>query len=233
MTELNDICLQLKSKFGQAQETAKTQWNALSPQERQQRLDEDARRKAQEERTALLARYKACGIPPRYHNATWDNWEAATSEMQNALAQTRKAWTDNLLLSGKNGTGKTHLAMCLVKDGASYRRFATVLRQIKSDFNSEEDALNSPAAKKLLILDEIGRSDKASEFERNTLFEVIDRRYNNMLPTTLITNMTAKEFVAAFGQALIDRFRPLIINFNWESKRRHETIGEAEDDIVF
>jgi DNA replication protein DnaC len=158
------------------------------------------------------------GVTPLYFGATWDNWRRDSRAMTDTLAKVRKAWVSNVLMTGSVGTGKTHLAMCLAKDGAYYTRFADISRRIRAKFDNEEAVLESLAEKRLLIIDEVGRG-KGSDFNRDTLFEVIDRRYNNKKPTTLITNMSLDEFKTEYGAALMDRFRPLTAVFSWASYR--------------
>jgi len=216
MADAAEIMLGIKSKI----EARKARWNSLSP--------EESALRAEREREDLIARYEAAGIPQRFYGAEWGNWQAATPEMREALSKVRGAWKYNLLLTGGNGTGKTHLAFCLVKEGASYRCFASVLRKIRENFALEEKIFEELGGRKFLILDETGGKDReVSAFERQVLFEITDRRYNNMLPTTLITNMGAQEFAAAFGKPVFDRFRPVVVRFGWESWRGHGTTGEA------
>jgi len=158
------------------------------------------------------------GIKPLYYGASWDNWHVETDAMRDALGKVKRAWKSNLLMTGNFGTGKTHLAMCLVKDGATYRRFSDISRKIRAKFDGEEGLLDDLAERRLLVIDEIGRN-KSSDFERNILFEIIDRRYEAKLPTTLITNMSAEEFATEYGAAMLDRFRPLTAVFSWPSYR--------------
>jgi DNA replication protein DnaC len=104
------------------------------------------------------------------------------------------------------------------KDGAKYRRLPDVFREVRTDFNSEQEIIDRYGAEKLFIIDEVGRQ-KFSEFEKNLFFEIIDKRWNNVLPTTLITNLNEKEFHGEYGMAIPDRLRPVIVRFSWESHR--------------
>ena len=93
-----------------------------------------------------------------------------------------------------------------------------LFRTVREDMNIEQETIDEYGECKLLILDEIGRQ-KGTEFERNLIFEIIDKRWNNMLPTTVIGNIGKQEFVALYEAATLDRLRPETVELNWESKR--------------
>lgn len=158
------------------------------------------------------------GLTKRYIDANWSDFIADTDNKRIALFEAKKAWEKNLLFSGKPGTGKTYLAMCLLKDGATYKRLADIFREIRLNFDNESKIISKLGSAKLLVIDEIGRQ-KFSDFEKNVIFEIIDKRWNNMLNTTLITNLSISEFANEFSSAIIDRLRPTVVNFNWESMR--------------
>jgi DNA replication protein DnaC len=216
-------------------------WNALPEEEKRRITGERRSQEEAEKREALIRSYKNKGIPPRFYDVTWENWIQDTEEKRKAFTTAKQAWKTNLFLCGKSGTGKTHLAMCLAKDGASYRRLPDIFREVRSSFEdlkTEQEFINYYGTVKLLVIDEIGRQ-KYSPFEQNLFFEIIDKRWNNILPTTLVTNLNEKEFSQEYGTAIVDRLRPVIIRFNWESLRAELNLPEKnepekeEDDIDF
>ncbi|MCL2879911.1 MAG: ATP-binding protein, partial [Treponema sp.] len=152
-----------------------------------------SQREAAERREKELQGWENRGVTKRYLTSTWENWIKDTPAKEAAYNSARQAWNQNLLFTGKNGTGKTHLAMCLAKDGATYRRLPDIFREVRADFNAEAETLDFYGGRKLLIIDEVGRQ-KFSDFEINLFFEIIDRRWNNVLPTTVITNLSPEEF---------------------------------------
>jgi len=210
----------------------KAEWEAIPEEERQRiiaiREKEELRLKserlerekwrAEQEREKQLAEWRRRGITPRFYDAAWENWNAKTPEQKNALEKIKQAWEKNLFIVGENGTGKTHLAMCLAKDGATYCLLPELFRSVRENLNGEQETIDRYGSCKLLTLDEVGRQ-KGTDFERNLLFEIIDKRWNNMLPTTFIGNIGQEEFVALCGTAILDRLQPLEVKFNWESKR--------------
>jgi DNA replication protein DnaC len=220
---------------------AEEEWETKTEEEKARILEEQRLQEEAEKREALIRSYQNKGMPPRFYDVTWENWIQDTEEKQKTFATVKKAWETNLFLCGKSGTGKTHLAMCLAKDGAVYRRLPDIFREVRSSFDNlktEQEFLNHYGSVKLLVIDEIGRQ-KYSPFEINLFFEIIDKRWNNILPTTLVTNLNEKEFSQEYGTAVIDRLRPTIVRFNWESQRESLNIPEKiepekqEDDIDF
>ena len=215
----------------------KAEWDAL-PEEEQVRIlaaekqariemlaretqrveKERAERAAEREHEVRIREWQDRGVTPRYFDATWENWIAQTPEQHKALASVKQAWEKNLLVVGGNGTGKTHLAMCLAKDGAEYCLLPELFRAVRDDMRLEQAYINKYGTCKLLVLDEAGRQ-KATEFERNLLFEIIDKRWNNLLMTTIIGNIDQKEFGDLYGTAITDRLRPTVIKMSWASKR--------------
>ena len=201
------------------------EWDALPEEEKQriiaereQKKQEQERRLAEEAREEQIRKWQRRGVTPRFYDATWENWKAETPEQKSVLEKVKQAWEKNLFIAGKNGTGKTHLAMCLAKDGATYCLVPELFRTVREDLSIEQETIDDYGECKLLILDEAGRQ-KGTEFERNLLFEIIDKRWNNMLPTTIIGNIDKGEFAGLYGSAVLDRLRPEIVELNWESKR--------------
>jgi DNA replication protein DnaC len=211
------------------------EWEALPEEEKKRIFDEQRRQEETEKREALIASYHSKGIPPRFYDVSWDKWISDTDDKLKTFHTVKdRAWKTNLFLCGKSGTGKTHLAMCLTKDGATYKRLPDIFREVRLNFDGEQEIINRYGSAKLLIIDEVGRQ-KFSSFEHNLFFEIIDKRWNNVLPTTLVTNQSKKEFFAEYGTSIIDRLRPVIVNFNWESYRENLNISasQTDDDIDF
>jgi len=231
---------EIMDRFKESMERENKEWEALPEQEKKRILEERRKQEEAEMREALIASYEAKGIPPKFYDSTWENWIPDTLAKKEALEKVKKAWTTNLFLCGKSGTGKTHLAMCLAKEGASYRRLPDIFREVRSDFNSEQRVIDKYGTVKLLLIDEVGRQ-KYSDFEKNLFFEIIDKRWNNILPTTLITNLNEKEFSTEYGTAIVDRLRPIIVRFTWESHREELSLtqepkqgdGKEDENIDF
>ena len=94
----------------------------------------------------------------------------------------------------------------------------------KKSENSESDVLNQFCNIDLLILDEFG-VQVGSEHEKLLLFRIINTRYENLMPTILISNLSALE-IKNFEHRIYDRLKEggFLLTFTGESMRRSKTI---------
>lgn len=201
-----------------------------------ERAEKEARREAYVER--LLARV---GVPPRFADATLANYQPTTERAEKVHAACRRyveTWPErfekgsSLILSGDVGTGKTHLACAIAKAlvnkhqaSAHYTTVLRAIQRVRSTYGqgageTEQDVLDHLSSVDLLILDEVGMQS-GSNHEHNTLFEILNRRYENVLPTIVISNLGIKELVDAIGDRLVDRLKEhgAVLAFKWESHR--------------
>lgn len=189
------------------------------------------------ERERSSAGKRPDGIPKRYEGATLEQYIADFPPQQEALAECQvfvETWKSHggLLMLGSVGTGKTMLACAMLNEISHYGdyilRYYTLLqamRLIKSSWGdgaelNESQALNKLVRPDVLVLDEVG-IQFGTETERLLTTEIINERYNKMRPTVLISNLTLKEFTAALGDRVIDRFREggHVLVFDWASYR--------------
>lgn len=178
-------------------------------------------------------------IPERYKTATFENYVIKTDAQKKVLDGV-KNYTghsgSNLILSGSIGTGKTHLAMAVINNNIQtaldfiaidlYAKYTTIseiimiVRQAMS-YGGKMDMLEKLYSVKWLIIDEIGRQS-GSDNEKNILFEILNKRYNNVLPTILISNKSGEEIENYLGSAIVDRMietGSIFVNMTWESYR--------------
>lgn len=62
-----------------------------------------------------------------------------------------------------------------------------------------------------------------SDFERNTMFDVLNERYERRKPTLFLSNLTKAEVTEFLGERVMDRLREdggQVIPFTWESYRK-------------
>jgi len=173
------------------------------------------------EKARLEERWAQKGIPPMHYGSAWDNWIADTEAKREALRVVRRgAWKTNLFLTGNNGTGKTHFAACLAKEGATYRNLRNIGLEVKEDHNARGGVVKRYGTCRLLILDEVCPRDGATPFEKELFFEIVDLRWGHQKPTMLITNQDRKGFCKEYGHGVYDRLRFHPVVFGWESHRK-------------
>jgi DNA replication protein DnaC len=207
------------------------EFEALPEAEKKRILEDERWKEEQEKRDQLIARYNDLGITPIYHDEYWDTWIADTPEKKKAFKTVKDmAWCTNLFLCGKNGTGKTHLAMCLTKDGATYRRLPDIFREVRMRFDSEQRIINHYGTVKFLIIDEVGRQ-KFSQFEKDLFLKSLTNAGIINCQQCLLQIRTKKSSLMN-TEAVLDRLRPIIVRFDWESRREKLNLAKApvEDD---
>ena len=183
-------------------------------------------------------------IPKRFAGKSFADYIVSTPKQEKNLSECR-AYADNfeenhkagrcLLLLGKPGTGKTHLAsaiawqvMTQTSHTAVYRTVGGILQLIKGSYGndseySEQEAYKAFTSPSLMIIDEVGAT-KPTEFELTTLFAIINGRYEDQLPTIVISNLQPDELGSVLGERSVDRLREggsIALVFNWDSERRN------------
>jgi len=129
-------------------------------------------------------------------------------------------------------THNTHLACAIATEvigqGASARFIAVIdaLRLVKRSYDrtssgTEDDAIAELVKPRLLILDEVG-ADYGTEHSKTILFDIINKRYENIKPTIVLTNLDAAALREYFGERIVDRLREgggKLVTFTWVSHR--------------
>lgn len=182
------------------------------------------------------------GVPERFNSATLDNYKTTSPESERALKVCKlyaDKWPDRLanggglVMCGKPGTGKNHLALAIAKhvviNHQSSAIFTTALRVArafkstwaKSSEITESDVIKIYTSPDLLIMDEIG-VQFGSDTEKLIIFEIINTRYEQMKPTIIISNQTKEELIEFIGERVIDRMNDgggCTLSFTWDSYR--------------
>lgn len=158
------------------------------------------------EPTRTYMRLKRAGIPARFAECALENFcdrpglpALKAAEAREAVLQISESWPkpqNGLLFMGPCGTGKTHLAVALlkriVKKGGEgrfldYQEFLLGLQDAINKNESEETFMAPFIECDLLLLDDLG-ARRLSEFAIDSAAYLLNKRYSEMRLTILTTN---------------------------------------------
>lgn len=176
----------------------------------------NCRLKVRAERLLAAAR-----IPKRYEHCELSNFEFEGP--QRSLAPARMAAcrfveeypldTSGLLIVGKIGRGKTHLAVGIVKAlirekgiPCLFYDYRELLKEIQNSYNSsvqttELEVLRPVFDTDVLVLDELG-AVKPTEWVWDTVSLIINARYNDSRTTIVTTNFEDQPAAASVSGSL-------------------------------
>jgi len=151
----------------------------------------------------------AARIPRRYEKCAFANFISDPGSSQDhALCHAHKfaneypAVDRGLLFMGPAGVGKTHLAVSILKDliakgfAGLFYEFGSLLKEIQDSYNpisksSELKVLAPVYQADVLVLDELGAT-VPTEWVRDTMYQIINKRYNDNKLTIFTTNYLDK-----------------------------------------
>lgn len=225
-----DLCPDHPEEAAASKDGGETLALCLACSLEKQRAEDIAEQHAQAEARrvkAIADRVAACRIPDRFADKTFLDYSPTTGGQRSNLEKCQD-YSENfdthyadgrcLILSGTVGTGKTHLAIAILKEAVEkhgytgkYWTVNGLLQVIRSSYEkdsgfSESDVIASVTDTNLLVLDEVGAT-KQSEFEMATMFNIINSRYEWKLPTIIISNLGPKQIGEAIGERCFDRLR--------------------------
>ena len=87
---------------------------------------------------------------------------------------------------------------------AIFTNLPRIVNRLQASFEGRNELFDELNRIPLLILDDL-RAERKTEFMSETLFNVIDGRYNSGLPLIVTTNLTAKELKQTSGDLSLDR----------------------------
>jgi DNA replication protein DnaC len=139
-----------------------------------------------------------------------------------------------LLIVGGVGSGKTHLAAAIIHDvimsmpvsredqirglhgittGTPDAMFYSTV-ELYNDMRHEQskyaddavDVINAVKQRPLIVLDDLG-AEKPSDWTRERLYEIIDYRYRNELPTIITSNLHGERLREFISDRIYDRLK--------------------------
>jgi len=149
--------------------------------------------------------FDAARIPRRYASCSLDNFRSDPNSSQNIafryacrLVLDYPAIDRGLLFMGPVGVGKTHLAVAILKGliekgvRCLFYESGSLLKQIQDSYNpisntSELRVLAPVYQAEVLVMDELG-STIPTDWVRDTIYQIINTRYNDKKLTIFTTN---------------------------------------------
>lgn len=183
------------------------------------------------------------GVPKRFSGLTLDAFNPPTDKSSKILAackryaenfEDRLAMGGGLVLCGQPGTGKTHIA-CAIADHviaehcrtAVFTSIMDMAREVKATYSrdskrTEAEVIKDYLTPDLLVIDEVG-AQRGTETELLLAQEIIDKRYQQVRSTIVISNLPEDELGRYIGERAIDRMYEgggAVFAFDWDSYRR-------------
>ena len=149
-------------------------------------------------------------VPVRFKESRFDNF-TCFNEKQKSVVEFLKHGT-SAVIYGSNGVGKTHLAFasCFhqIEQGktAGYILAFDFFNEIRKSFGdyTTNSIINEYEHYDYLVIDEIDKT-QGTPMEFTYLYSLINKRYNDMKSTMLITNAKPADFATIIGQSALDR----------------------------
>ncbi|BGI51704.1 MAG: ATP-binding protein [Candidatus Hamiltonella defensa (Ceratovacuna japonica)] len=181
-------------------------------------------------------------LPPRFQSATLNHFEPVNPNAAHCLKvcqayahqwPERRQQGGGMVMCGKPGTGKTHLALGIAQhiihthqSSVLFTSALHLMRVFKSTWSqssqkTEAEVVQSYTSPDLLIIDEIG-VQFGSDAEKMILFDLINSRYEAMKPTFLLSNLPKDALPQFLGERVMDRMNEgggCTLVFTWGSYR--------------
>ena len=206
-----------------------------------------ARERQEWEERVRAHRLAVANISPRLAECTFErfgpeegNWQAFDQCAQYPKRwplQMKEAQGSGLLLWGKPGRGKSHLAMALalaLLDKEVQVRFVTVpdfLSELRDGMRlnvPEGETMGRLTTVPLLVLDDLG-AENDTAWTNEKLYQVINRRYQNLLPLVATTNSDLSELEQSLGAHTVSRLLEMCVPLEVKgSDRRKRDANERK-----
>lgn len=160
-------------------------------------------------------------IGEKFKDRTFENFKVDESNYESF--RTCKKYADNfeqvkhqvknsLIISGDNGIGKTHLAVAIAHEVMSngisvyFATAPTLFEKLRDElfFDGKKPIHKMTVNAELLIIDDLGK-EKSSEWTSETLYKIVNDRYENKLPVIITTNLTKNEIEKRYNKAVTSR----------------------------
>ena len=186
------------------------------------------------------------GVPKRYLDCTLDSFQTIDISRKRVLSIVRKYTEkpasngEGLFLTGSNGTGKTHLAIAVMRElilsdqlSCYFIKVPDLLLNIREhigDGLSEKEIIEKYKGYSYLFLDELG-VEKVSEWVLQDLYLILDGRSGALEPTIITSNLGLEEIEEHIGSRFVSRIvemcKSVVMEFeDWRKLSRRKKVKE-------
>jgi len=183
-------------------------------------------------------------IPKLYRESSWDSFDmSSVKEIVNADTRVKiierlaalRSWRGDegessiAFITGRPGSGKTHLTVATlrryIESGRKGALFVTVTEWLQDMKNGFSDGTSAGVMRmvknaNLLAFDDIG-SEMATDWVRDSVYQVINYRLNDMKPTIVTSNLRPSEIAESYHERLASRLASgLVIDLAYLPDRR-------------
>lgn len=159
-------------------------------------------------------KWRKMGIPDKLLDCTFENFDQETPMQSKAFYKAElqtKQGCGFLILRGKVGTGKSHLAAGIMKrvgDGIFVTEADLVaeLRETYATNSGQEKMVAKYRKPKVLVLDELTLEVKGVDIPQ-LLYRILGSRYNDNLLTVITSNEPLETIMSILGPRLTDRVK--------------------------
>lgn len=173
----------------------------------------------QEREEDLKLRLAAAQIPDQFHAWTFYNFPHRDSEVWDACMEYARAGrvTQNMMLTGPYGTGKTSLAVSILKkritehgERGLFVVVPALFAEIRASFNNngggDSALLQRVTNVNLLVLDDLG-AERPTEWVQEQMYHILNTRLINGRPTIVTTNCSVQELIDRLGPRTMERVK--------------------------
>lgn len=198
--------------------------------------------KMEEHQRNLERLFKRSQLPERFKERTFRNFrqtETNTEAYKEALAYAQNFSMmlkdgQGLMFIGTVGTGKTHLAAAIVQslieqgETVLFGTVTSLLGRIRATYGdsreTEEEVMREIQNCRLLVIDDLGK-EKPTEWVEQTLYEIINHRYEFNKPLIITTNTSLKGIEEQYkknGEAIVSRIAEMCkgVKMSWGDYRK-------------
>lgn len=162
-----------------------------------------------------LAEKNSGAVSERFETRTFKNFDSKDKERAYGICvryaeSVIKGEKKSLMLTGGVGIGKTHLASAIAQEcmahgmTVKFGNVVDIFQSLKNAFSKDSDILSEIKSVPMLVLDDLGQ-EMSTDWVKETVYSIINYRYEHILPTVITTNLSMQELQNRFGDATVSR----------------------------